>query len=100
FADGAATFDFASQVYFDDAISDQVLAQAPYDTRGTRNTTNAADTIYDGALLTLTADGSGGYTGTFDVGLSGLPASTGTCSDLASCDAAVTAALPDAATAA
>ncbi len=98
--DGAPTFDFASQVYFDDAISDQVLAQAPYDARGARHTTNANDTIYDGALLTLTADGSGGYTGAFDVGLSGLPASTGTCSDLASCDAAVTAALPDAATAA
>ena len=99
FTDAAATFDFAAQVYFDDAISDQVMAQAPYDARGTRNTTNANDTLYDAALLTLTADGSGGYVGSFDVGLSGLPASTGACGDLASCGAALTAALPDAAAA-
>ena len=99
FADGAETSDFASQVYFDDTINDQVLTEPPYDSRGARNTTNANDTIYDGALLTLAPDGSGGYTGTFDVGLSGLPASTSPCSDFASCGAALGAALPDAASA-
>ncbi|MGH7893625.1 MAG: hypothetical protein ACREQL_03105 [Candidatus Binatia bacterium] len=92
------TYEFTSQLFFDDATSDQVLAQSPYDSRGDRDTSNAEDTIYDGALLlTLTADGSGGYVGTFDMGLDGLPTAggSGTCTELATCRAAVAAALPD-----
>src|SRR2546426_12612126 len=41
----ATTYDFTSQLFFDDAISDQVAARAPYDTRGTRGTRNANDSI-------------------------------------------------------
>jgi protocatechuate 3,4-dioxygenase beta subunit len=102
FDGSTTTYNFTSQVYFDDTVSDQVLAAAPYDTRGTRNTTNASDTIYQAAtLLTLVADGSGGWVGTYDVGLAGLPATSsgggggGSCSDVATCGAALTAALPD-----
>ena len=74
FTGSTATFDFTSQVYFDDAVSDVVLAQAPYNTRGARNTRNANDTIFDaGTLLALADDGNGGYVGTFDVALNGLP---------------------------
>ena len=83
--DGAqTTYDFISQLYFDEAVTDQVYAQAPYSSRGARDTLNAADGIYtqngSGAqlLLVLSADGSGGWIGTFDVGLTGLPAPTGT----------------------
>jgi protocatechuate 3,4-dioxygenase beta subunit len=73
------TYNFASQLFFDDAISDQVLAQSPYDTRGARDTTNTNDGIFNAAtLLALTADGSGGYVGTFDVALNGLPAGVAT----------------------
>jgi protocatechuate 3,4-dioxygenase beta subunit len=101
--DGATTTtNFTSQLFFDDTVSDQVLARAPYNTRGSRDTTNANDTIYRAAtLLALTDDGSGGYVGTFDVALDGLPAGGGgTCADRSTCAAAVTAALPDPATAA
>jgi protocatechuate 3,4-dioxygenase beta subunit len=73
------TYDFTSQLFFDDAISDAVLSQPPYDTRGTRNTTNANDTIYRAAtLMAVTSDGDGGYSGSFDVALDGLPAGTAT----------------------
>jgi protocatechuate 3,4-dioxygenase beta subunit len=107
FDGSTTTYNFTSQVYFDDTVSDQVLAASPYDTRGTRNTTNSNDTIYQAAtLLTLVADGSGGYVGTYDVGLAGLPATssgggggTGSCSDVTTCGAALTAALPDPSTA-
>lgn len=65
--------EFTSQLYFDDAISDQVLAQAPYAGRsGQRDTTNANDGIYrrDGDRLTIAViQADQGYTGTFDVGL-------------------------------
>ena len=37
------TYNFTSQLFFDDTVSDQVLAQAPYNARGSRNTTNAND---------------------------------------------------------
>ena len=95
------TFEFTSQLFFDDTVTNQVVAQSPYNTRGTRNTTNANDNIYNGTtalLLALTSDGSGGYVGTFTAGVEGIPATTGggsdTCSDIASCRSAVTAALP------
>jgi hypothetical protein len=71
-----------------------------------RDTTNAEDAIYGGTtalLVPVTADGSGGYTGTFDFNLAGVPTTGtggGSCTDLATCRAAVTAALPDPSTAA
>ena len=81
FQSARQTFAFTSQLFFDDAVSDQVMAQSPYSSRGTRDTRNSDDGIYDGngAALTpaLTGDPSSGYTGTFDVGLSGLPSSGG-----------------------
>jgi protocatechuate 3,4-dioxygenase beta subunit len=84
FSEGAATTVFTSQVFFDDAVSDTVMAQAPYNTRGTRDTRNGDDGIYgsDGGKLTLTlaGDGNGGYAATFAVGLSaihGSPSTTG-----------------------
>ena len=60
---------FTSQLFFDEAVNDAVLSKAPYNTRGTRDTTNARDGIYKSQLLLpVTADGSG-YAGTFDIGL-------------------------------
>jgi protocatechuate 3,4-dioxygenase beta subunit len=89
--------DFTSQLYFDDAISDQVLAQEPYAARGPRDRTNADDALFDdGTILALAADGGGGWIGTFDVALPGLPAgSPALCDDLATCRAATASALPD-----
>jgi len=88
----AGDVDFASQVYFDDAITDDVLKTSAYAARGPRDTTNADDAIFDATtLLALAPDGGGGWVGTFDVALPGLPA----CADASSCSAALAAALPD-----
>jgi len=74
FNGSTTTSNFTSQLFFDDTINNQVLAQAPYNTRGTRDTINANDGIYNAAtLLTLSSDGNGGYVGSFDVALNGLP---------------------------
>lgn len=60
-----------TQMFFDDSVTDEVMASLPYSSRGGRDTRNATDNIYkDGLLLELgeTADGSG-YTGVFTLGL-------------------------------
>jgi len=71
--DGASTtHEFTSQLYFDDATSDEVYAQAPYNTRGDRSTLNSNDSIYGdgGEQLTMTVTKSAdGYVGTYDFGL-------------------------------
>jgi protocatechuate 3,4-dioxygenase beta subunit len=70
------TYEFTSQVFFDDATTDQVYAAAPYSSRPARDTRNAGDMVYtsggsSGAqlLMKLTGDGAGGYAGTFSIGL-------------------------------
>lgn len=72
---GKAKYDFTSQVFFDDATTDQAYASPPYSSRGSRDTRNSADSIYgsDGAtcLLALTGNASSGYAGSFTFGLSG-----------------------------
>jgi protocatechuate 3,4-dioxygenase beta subunit len=71
---GTATYDFLTQMFFDDTLTDTVDQQSAYSARGTRDTRNAADSIYgsDGSslLLSIASDGSGGYAGTFTFGLS------------------------------
>lgn len=68
------TFEFTSQLYFDDAITDLVHAQPPYNTRGPRDTRNNRDGIYTqnnaGAQLLLNLNKCvEGYVATFDIGL-------------------------------
>jgi protocatechuate 3,4-dioxygenase beta subunit len=67
-------FEFTSQLYFDDAITDQVHARAPYATKGPRPLKNDRDYIFrsggDQLMLLLTTDAQG-YVGTFDIGLGG-----------------------------
>lgn len=66
------SYEFISQLFFDDTLTDQIFSQAPYNTRGTRNTRNATDNVYgtDGGQLLLTLSQNGtGYSATFDVGL-------------------------------
>ncbi|HEX5715914.1 MAG TPA: intradiol ring-cleavage dioxygenase [Thermoanaerobaculia bacterium] len=67
-------FDFTSQLYFDDALTDRVYTQAPYAARGARRIRNNRDGIYrhGGSQLLLSLAPSGaGYAGTFDVALQG-----------------------------
>ena len=65
-------YEFTSQLFFDEATTDGVYAQAPYSSRGTRDTLNANDMVYraggDQMLLRLSQDGQG-YLGTIDIGL-------------------------------
>jgi protocatechuate 3,4-dioxygenase beta subunit len=66
--------EFTSQLYFDDALTDQVLARPPYNRKGPRSTRNPADGIYrmrnsgEALLLPVTPDGAG-YRGAISVGL-------------------------------
>jgi protocatechuate 3,4-dioxygenase beta subunit len=66
-------FEFTSQLFFDDALTDRVHAQQPYPAKGQRTVRNSRDGIFrrggSQLLLSLTENNSGGYTGTFDVAL-------------------------------
>jgi protocatechuate 3,4-dioxygenase beta subunit len=67
-------FDFTSQLYFDDVLTDRVYTQPPYASRGARPVRNDRDGIYrrggSQLLLALAPSGSG-FAGTFEVALQG-----------------------------
>ncbi len=68
----AQTYEFTSQLFFDDALSDRVYSRAPYAGRGTRDTTNANDGILRATgtqLIIATRESGDGFTASFDVGL-------------------------------
>ncbi|HUS16667.1 MAG TPA: S-layer homology domain-containing protein [Chloroflexia bacterium] len=69
-------YSFVSQLFFDDTLTDQVFLEAPYNTRGPRDTRNPQDSIYVNGgfqmLLSLVPDGQGGYTTVFEIGLQGV----------------------------
>lgn len=79
FAGTQETYEFTSQLFADDTLSDQIYTQAPYNSRGTRNTRNSNDGIYNGGgsqlLLNLTPSGQG-YAATFNIGLQGVTGTT------------------------
>jgi protocatechuate 3,4-dioxygenase beta subunit len=64
--------EFTSQLYFDEALSDQIMSRAPYAGRGRRSVTNANDGLYrrggDRLRLALSPQGEG-YAGTFALAL-------------------------------
>jgi protocatechuate 3,4-dioxygenase beta subunit len=65
-------YEFTSQIYFDDALTDQIHAQAPYNAKGQRRLRNQQDGIFqDGGeqLLLQPIRQPYGYAGTFDIGL-------------------------------
>lgn len=61
-----------SQFYFDDALSDEVFKQPPYNTMGVRTTRNSNDGIYraggDALMLQCAPDGQG-YAATYHLGV-------------------------------
>ena len=61
--------EFTSQLFFDDAFTDQVFSQEPYASKGQRNTLNSNDNIYQDELLLAVGQTSDGYASTFDIGL-------------------------------
>ena len=65
-------YEFTSQLYFDEALTDRVHAMEPYAVRGRRSTTNADDGIYrDGgeSLMARVSEAGDGYAATFELGL-------------------------------
>ena len=77
FSGSTKTYEFTSQLIFDDALTDQVFTQAPYNTKAARGTRNNNDSIAQSGgssiLLNVTSDGQGGYTSTYDIGLTNVP---------------------------
>lgn len=65
-------YEFTSQLFFDDAFTDQVYANPPYASRGQRTRLNAADGIYRNGgsqLLLNVKTAASGYSSIFDIGL-------------------------------
>lgn len=75
-----SAYEFTSQLYFDDALTDQVHAQPPYVARGARRTRNSNDGIFrrtgDQLMLAISPD-SEGYQAIFGIGLNLSDAATG-----------------------
>ena len=76
FAGSTKTYEFTSQFFMDDSLSDSVYTQSPYSSRGSRTTRNANDGIYnslsstDKTALTLqTSKTSDGYAGVINLGV-------------------------------
>jgi protocatechuate 3,4-dioxygenase beta subunit len=65
------THQFTSQLYFDDALTDQVHAQAPYASKGQRTVRNDGDGIFQSGgsqLLLAPTKAVDGYAATFVIG--------------------------------
>ena len=76
YAGSSKTHEFTSQFFFDDTLTDSVYAQSPYSSRGSRETRNASDGIYnslstnDKVGLTLqTSKTADGYAGVINLGV-------------------------------
>jgi protocatechuate 3,4-dioxygenase beta subunit len=68
----ASGYDFTSQLYFDDTMSDKVFTKQPYASKGRRNIRNNSDGIYRNGgeqLLLNVVEQEDGYAATFDIGL-------------------------------
>lgn len=76
FAGSTKTYEFTSQFFMNEALTTQVLALNPYNTKGTRNVVNTTDGIYNAltgaqkAALTLQAtQAASGYSGVINLGV-------------------------------
>ncbi|HEY8833131.1 MAG TPA: intradiol ring-cleavage dioxygenase [Gemmatimonadaceae bacterium] len=76
YAGSSKTYEFTSQFFFDDTLTDSVYTHSPYNSRGSRTTRNVSDGIYnslsanDKAGLTLqTTKTADGYAGVINLGV-------------------------------
>jgi protocatechuate 3,4-dioxygenase beta subunit len=70
-----SAYEFTSQLFFDDALTDRVFAAQPYAAKGERDTRNADDGIYGqgGSQLVLNVQETAqGYAAVFDIALDGV----------------------------
>lgn len=71
-ASSASSYEFTSQLFFDDSLTDQVHAQEPYAAKGQRDLRNSQDGIYNegGSQLVLNVSPTAeGYTASFAIAL-------------------------------
>jgi protocatechuate 3,4-dioxygenase beta subunit len=71
-ASSGSAYEFTSQLFFDDALTDHIHAQQPYASKGQRDLRNAQDGIYHqgGSQLVLRVSQTDqGYAATFDIAL-------------------------------
>lgn len=54
FSNGTASHTFTTQIFFDEALNESVMAMAPYDERPDRDTTNDRDSIFRPQLVAAT----------------------------------------------
>ena len=65
-------YEFTSQLYFDESITDQVHNSAPYNSKGRRTTTHESDFLFRRGgkqLIPVLTKDSQGYAAKFDIGL-------------------------------
>lgn len=73
--DAVPGFDFTSQLFFDDELTDRVHAVEPYAANGARDRRNSGDGIFrqGGTELVLAVEPADpGYAGTFEIALQGV----------------------------
>jgi protocatechuate 3,4-dioxygenase beta subunit len=74
-------YEFTSQLYFDDKLSDEIFSKAPYKSGAQRDTRNNTDMHYgqngEQLLLKLEGDAKAGYRAAFNIGLDLANAETG-----------------------
>jgi protocatechuate 3,4-dioxygenase beta subunit len=73
-------YEFTSQLFFDEAVNDQVHARPPYLAKGRRDTRNEGDQFFKGGgdqLLLALAPRGDGFNSTFSIGLDLSDAQTG-----------------------
>jgi len=71
-ANDGNVYEFTSQLFFDETLTDRVHAQQPYAAKGERDRHNESDGIFrqsGGVLVLDTTSVPGGYEAVFDVGL-------------------------------
>jgi protocatechuate 3,4-dioxygenase beta subunit len=74
-ASASSAYEFTSQLFFDDSLTDLVHATEPYASKGQRTLRNSGDGIYrgGGAQLVLDVAGSAaGYSATFNIALESI----------------------------
>lgn len=74
YAGTTKTYEFTSQFFFNDTLTDAIQAESPYNAKGQRDTRNASDGIYNSlsaaekAVLTLATSTAGGeYSGVINL---------------------------------
>jgi protocatechuate 3,4-dioxygenase beta subunit len=77
FAGSTKTYEFTSQFFFNESLTDTVHALSPYSSKGRRNVVNTTDGIYNSlsstektALTLQTTQSGDGYAGVINLGVS------------------------------